>query len=156
VVVAIEGDAEASFSILVDGRPHGTANVGQRIPLLLPEYDVYEIRLQAIDAPSVRFDASPRTVSLYRGTIKTLKWKVEPVFVAFGRLLDAAGRPVTDAVLEGGLEPAYSDADGYFQVEVAGATELRVAKYGLDPCTVAVAASAGGEDLVDLGEVRCR
>lgn len=156
VVVAVEGDAEASFSILVNGRPHGTVNVGQRIPLLLPEYDVYEIRLQAIDAPSVRFDATPRTVSLYRGTIKTLKWTVEPVFVAFGRLLDSAGQPVSDAALEGGLEPAYSDADGYFQVEVAGSTELQVERYGLDPCTIAVAASADGEDLIDLGEVRCR
>ena len=156
VVIAVEGTADASFSILVDGRPHGTVKVGQRIPLLLPEYDVYEIRLEAIDAPSVRFDASPRTVSLFRGTIKTLEWRVDPVFVAFGRLLDAAGRPIADAALEGALEPARSDAHGYFQVELAGPTELRVQKYGLNPCTIAAAPPAEGEDLIDLGEVSCR
>ncbi|HEX6110868.1 MAG TPA: CS1-pili formation C-terminal domain-containing protein [Geminicoccaceae bacterium] len=126
------------------------------MPLLLPEYNVYEIRLEAIDAPSVRFDASPRTVSLYRGTIKTLEWQVDPVFVAFGRLLDAAGRPITDAALDGGLEPAQSDAQGYFQVELAGQTDLRVKRYGLDPCTVAAPAPAEGEDLIDLGQVSCR
>lgn len=156
VVIVVEGAADASFSILVDGRPHGTVKVGQRVPLLLPEYNVYEIRLEAIDAPSVRFDASPRTVSLYRGTIKTLQWRVDPVFVAFGRLLDAAGQPITDAALDGGVEPAQSDAQGYFQVELAGPSELRVKKYGLDPCTVAAPAPAAGEDLIDLGEVSCR
>jgi hypothetical protein len=156
VVIAVEGDADASFSILVDGRPHGTVEVGQRLPLLLPEYNLYEIRLEAIGTPSVRFDVSPRTVSLYRGTIRTLEWQVDPVFVAFGRLLDAAGRPLPDAALEGGLEPAFSDAQGYFQVELAGPTELRVTRYGLDPCTVTVAAPDQGEDLADLGEVSCR
>jgi hypothetical protein len=155
-VIAVEGTADASFTILVDGRPHGTVKVGQRIPLLLPEYDVYEIRLEAIDAPSVRFDASPRTVSLYRGTIQTLRWQVDPVFVAFGRLLDAAGQPISDAALEGALEPAFSDAHGYFQVELAGPTELRVQKYGRDPCSITVEPAAGGEDLIDLGEVSCR
>ena len=156
VVIAVEGTADASFTILVDGLPHGTVKAGQRIPLLLPEYDVYEIRLEAIDAPSVRFDASPRTVSLYRGTIQTLKWQVDPVFVAFGRLLDATGRPISDAALEGAIEPAQSDAHGYFQVELAGPTELRVQKYGRDPCSVTVEPAAGGEDLIDLGEVSCR
>ena len=156
VVIAVEGTADASFTILVDGLPHGTVKAGQRIPLLLPEYDVYEIRLEAIDAPSVRFDASPRTVSLYRGTIQTLKWQVDPVFVAFGRLLDTAGRPISDAALEGALEPAQSDAHGYFQVELAGPTELRVQKYGRDPCSVTVEPAAGGEELIDLGEVSCR
>jgi outer membrane usher protein FimD/PapC len=156
VVIAVDGTADASFSILVDGRPHATVKVGQRVPLLLPEYNVYEIRLEAIDAPSVRFDASPRTVSLYRGTIKTLQWRVDPVYVAFGRLLDAAGRPIADAALDGGVEPAQSDAHGYFQVELAGASELLVKKYGLDPCTIAVPAPAAPEDLIDLGEVSCR
>ncbi|MGH6900492.1 MAG: TcfC E-set like domain-containing protein [Geminicoccaceae bacterium] len=156
VVIAVEGDADASFSILVNERPHGTVTVGQRIPLMLPEYEVYEIRLQAIDAPSVRFDASARTASLFRGTIKTLKWQVEPIFVVFGRLLDAGGRPVTDAVLEGGLDLGYSDAHGYFQLEVAGPTHLHVRRYGRDLCTVAVAAPARGEELLDLGEVPCR
>jgi hypothetical protein len=156
VVIAVDGDADATFSILVDGRPRGTVKVGQRIPLLLPEYNVYEIRLEAIDAPSVRFDASPRTVSLFRGTIKTLSWRVDPVFVAFGRLLDAAGRPVANAVLEGGLEPAVSDAQGYFQIELTGPTDLRAKGSGLDPCTATVARSAAGEELIDLGEVRCR
>jgi hypothetical protein len=156
VVIAVEGAGDASFSILVDGRPQGTVKVGQRIPLLLPEYNLYEIRLEAIGTPSVRFDASPRTVSLYRGTIRTLEWQVDPVFVAFGRLLDSAGRPLTDAALEGGLEPAVTDAHGYFQIETAGSTELRVTRYGLDPCTVTVATPAQGEDLVDLGEVSCR
>jgi Mat/Ecp fimbriae outer membrane usher protein len=156
VVIAVEGDADASFSILVDGRPHGTVKVGQRIPLLLPEYEVYEIRLEAVDAPSVRFDASPRTVSLFRGTIKTLRWQVDPIFVVFGRLLGADGRPISDASLEGGLEPGYSDANGYFQIEVAGPTQLQVKRYGLEPCAVAIGASAEREGLIDLGEVRCR
>jgi hypothetical protein len=155
VVIVVEGDAAASFSILVNERPHGTVTVGQRIPLMLPEYEIYEIRLQAIDAPSVRFDASARTVSLFRGTIKTLKWQVEPIYVVFGRLLDADGRPVTDAVLEGGLELGSSDAHGYFQLEVAGATNLQVRRHGRDLCTVAVAALAG-EELLDLGDVSCR
>jgi CS1-pili formation C-terminal len=156
VVIAVEGEAAASFSILVNDRPRGTVTVGQRIPLMLPEYEIYEIRLQAVDAPSVRFDASARTVSLFRGTIKTLKWQVDPIFVVFGRLLDAAGRPVTDAVLGGGLDLGHSDANGYFQLEVAGPTQLQVRRYGSDLCTVAVAAPARGEELVDLGDVSCR
>jgi hypothetical protein len=156
VVIAVDGDAAAAFEILVNGRPYGTVAVGQRLPLMLPEYDVYEIRLQAVDAPAVRYDASPRTVSLYRGTIKTLTWKVDTVFVAFGRLLDAAGQPLGDAVLDGGLEPSHSDDQGYFQIELAGPTELQVRRYGHDPCTLAIPAAPAGEDLVDLGEARCR
>ena len=156
VVISVTGSADAAFTILVDGRPRGTVEVGQRMPLLLPEYKEYDIRLQPIGAPPIQFDTSSREVSLYPGTIKTLQWQVEPIFVVFGRLLDAAGEPLAYTPLEGGTERAFTDAHGYFQLEVAGSTELKVAGPGRDPCTVTVEEPTPGEELVDLGELSCR
>jgi hypothetical protein len=155
VLIAVEGAADAAFTILVDGRPRGEVKVGDRIPLMLPEYHVYEIRLQPIGAPPIQFDTGGREVSLYPGTIKTLKWQVEPIFVVFGRLLDAAGTPLGHTPLEGGTERAFSDAQGYFQLEMAGAAELKVAGPGRADCSVMVEEPEPGDELIDLGDVSC-
>jgi Mat/Ecp fimbriae outer membrane usher protein len=155
VLIAVTGDADAAFTILVDGRPHGTVKVGQRLALLLPEYEAYAIRLQPIGAPPVLFDTGSREVSLYPGTVKTLEWQVATVFVVFGRLLDAAGAPLAYAPIDGGIERAYTDANGYFQVEVAGAAELKAVSRGA-PCTLRVEGQTANAELTDLGEVSCR
>ncbi len=155
VLIAVEGAADAAFTILVDGRPRGEVKVGERIPLMLPEYHVYEIRLQPIGAPPVQFDTGGREVSLYPGTIKTLKWQVEPIFVVFGRLLDAAGAPLVYTPLEGGTERAFTDGQGYFQLEVAGSVELKVAGPGRADCSVIVEQPEQGDELIDLGDVSC-
>jgi hypothetical protein len=95
-------------------------------------------------------------VSLYPGTIKTLQWQVDRVFVVFGRLLDAAGEPLAYAPIVGGIERAYADANGYFQLEVSGSTELKVTDPRVGACTLRIEDQTANEELTDLGDVSCR
>lgn len=136
VIVAIDGDAKADFQVLINGQPKGRIAAGQTLPFLLPDYRTYSVRLKAIGAPAIAFDTRTRHVSLYPATVKTLRWTVEPIVTLFARIVDAAGRPIPDARVQGGVETSYTDGNGYFQVDLSRKTELRVVRAGWDDCAV--------------------
>jgi hypothetical protein len=156
VIVAVAGDAKADFEILVDGQPRGRVAAGQTLPVLLPDYKTYNIRLKAVGAPAIAYDTRMRRVSLYPGTVKTLRWFVQPVVTLFGRIVDADGRPIADSRVEGGVETSYTDGNGYFQVDVARETELRVVRRGWNKCAVRFRSLPRDKEFVSGRTLVCR
>ena len=102
---------------------------------------------------------------LYPGTARTIEWNVAPVTVVFGRLDDAAGKPVANATIEGVVGAGETDERGYFQVEVNGAATLTVKDEGKTLCAVPIAAAASGNgngsakgakgEMLRLGTLKC-
>lgn len=155
VIVALDGDAEATFDVLVDGYPKASVRNGDRLPLLLSEYKMYEIRLKPVNAPAISFDSRVREVSLYPGTIKTLRWSVNRVVTVFGRLVEGDGKPISDARIEGAVEPAFTDAGGYFQAVVSKRATLKVKISGGRICNVSIDVSKTQEEFTTIENLTC-
>lgn len=156
IIVAVDGDANADFEVLINGQPKGRIAAGQTLPFLLPDYKTYSVRLKAIGAPAVAFDTRTRHVSLYPATVKTLRWLAEPIVTLFARIVDADGRPIADARVEGGVETSYTDSNGYFQVDLSREAGLRVVRGGWDDCAVTFRSLPRDKEFVSGKTLVCR
>jgi len=156
IIVSVDGDARAQFEVLIDGQPKGRIAAGQTLPFLLPDYKTYRVRLKAIGAPPIAYDTRTRDVALYPGTVKTLRWRAQPVVTLFARIVDADGRPVADARVEGGVETSYTDGNGYFQVDVAQERELRIVRGGWNDCAVRFRSLPRDKEFVSDKTLVCR
>lgn len=155
VIIALDGDADAEFDVLVDGYPKASVRNGDRLPLLLSEYKVYDIRLKPVNAPAIAFDSRAREVSLYPGTIKTLRWRVNRVVTVFGRLVEGDGKSISDARITGAVEPAYTDAEGFFQAVVSKRATLKVKISGGRTCTVSIDVTGIQGEFTTLDNLTC-
>jgi len=156
IIVSVEGKAKAEFQVLINGQPKGRITVGQTLPIMLPDYKTYRVRLKAIGAPAIAYDTRTRRVSLYPATVKTLRWTAQPIVTLFARIVDADGRPIQDARVEGGVETSYTDRNGYFQADLGRATELRVVRRGWNDCAVTFRVMPREKEFVSGKTLVCR
>lgn len=129
-LVALEGEGDATFEVLVDERPYGRVDVGGRLVVPLRPYDSYSVRLRHVAGPLVGYDGRPRHRTLYPGTVATEAWTVAPLVSVFGRLVDHQGTPLADATLL--TEPPFAtDGAGYFQADLpTGRTRVEATAHG--------------------------
>ncbi len=157
IIVRLAGNAPGTLAdVLIDGSPRGRIETGQSLPILLTPYRAYAVRLAPVGAPPVAFDTSEQTVSLFPGNVETLEWHVEPVFGAFGRALNAAGQPIANARIDGAREPAMTDAQGYFQVALSGATTLTLHAANGGRCMIRLPNVSAKNGYAALGRLICR
>ena len=157
VQVSVEGvEPGEKFELLVDEVARGTVAGGRPALVFLPPYRSYDVRLRPLGSQAASFDTSVRPVTLYPGSVAALHWDVTPLFVLFGRAVDASGAAVANAEIKGGFGIGRSDKDGYFQIETRSGDMLRFsARSGLE-CAVAVGKARQRDGYVSGGEIQCR
>jgi hypothetical protein len=120
ILVRLEGpeDSDAEFDVLVDGYPRGYAPVGRMTAIHVNPFQTYEVRIRPRLSDFVDFEDRVETVTVYPGNVASLVWKVRDLMVVFGRAMDAGGRAIANARVDGAIETVRTDAYGYFQAEV--------------------------------------
>jgi len=160
-------DNGAEFDVLVDGQRRMTLRSGGRAVLPLSAYRQYRIQLLDRGVALVAFDDSPRDVTLYPGNVQTLRWDIQPVRVAVGRIRQRQEvcsqidntctdmqAPLRNAVIEGAWGFAMTDDSGMFQAELPeGSTSLRVPRRHCEAALPAQPRQVNG--ILDLGELDC-
>lgn len=142
--------------VLVDGAPAARLHGDTSVPVFLSPYRVYRVSLQPVSGPAVAFDDdSDRRITLFAGDVQQVEWRVTQVTAVFGRAVDSAGRPLRAASIEGAREPAETDDNGYFQVEVAAGAQLTFRQPGARACRIALRPTPAGEAFARLGDVVC-
>jgi hypothetical protein len=155
IIVRLEGASpDVVVDVLVDGAPLARLRANQSMPIFLPPYRVYHVTVLPVGGPAIDFDDRDRRISLFPGNVQTVTWRVTPVMAVFARALDAGGRPIAEAAIEGAREPAATDDQGYFQVEVgAGATLTLHATGG--PCRIPLPQATPQNGYAGLGNLVC-
>ena len=158
VIAKIEGPASAGrYNVLVDGSPRVTVPAGSTVPIFLSPYRSYEIGIApaTTDQPLASVQASVRQVTLYPGNVQTLRWSVEPITVVFGRALDAEGKPIANAVVEGAVGTGETDANGFFQVEINKQKSIKIKQVDGKTCNITLPELKPVEGLARAGPLRC-
>jgi hypothetical protein len=156
VMVSVQGAPPGSdFEVLVNNAPRGVVHAGQTMPIMLPAYRIYSVRLAPRSANVLDFDTASREVSLYPGNIQALTWKAQKIVEVFGRVLDSNHVPVAEAIIHGARGPGLTDDNGYFQVEMVenGALWFELPRDRL--CEVAVTGVATARDHLSIGTRQC-
>jgi hypothetical protein len=158
IVVRLDGSMTGmTADVLINGSKRARIRSGESVPVFLPPYHVYDVRLVPVDAPLASFDTRARSVTVYPGNVETLVWDAEPVIAGFGRLLDPSGHPIAGALIDGAREPSESDAAGYFQVEIVPNTTLHVRPPSGPACRVTLANVAARKNgFAPLGDLICQ
>ena len=157
VIVAIGGTAEdTEFEVLIDNRPNGTLRSGQRLPIALPPYETYDIRVRPSSGALVDFDAKARSVTLYPGNVARVAWDVHPLRAIYGRALGPDGEPIAFSRMLNVVGDAVSDDLGYFQAEIGGGGPLVFRRPDGTQCAVALGELPADQDLISLGTVTCQ
>lgn len=156
LLVAVEGVSPGHrFEVLVNGSPRGELNAGDTLLLPVAPYETYDISLKPLGDAIVNLDTRSYRKTVYPGNVIDLSWQAHEVVIAYGRLLDALGKPVSDALLTNVFGLATTDAFGFFQAEIARGTKfLEVQKEG-KICRVALLAEPDARQLMPLGELMC-
>ncbi|HID48318.1 MAG TPA: hypothetical protein EYP40_01685 [Chromatiales bacterium] len=157
-LVHLEGaPGVARFDVYVDGqvRAKGVPS-GASVPLFLSPYYEHKLYIRGVNAPSVEYDPTERTIVLFSGNVQDLVWRIKSLHVVFGRLLDESGMPLRNTVLEGLDGPVRTDEHGYFQGEITGATAIRATLPDGQACRVAIGPEQLTGELIRLGSMTCR
>lgn len=160
VVIALEGASDDTVvDVIVNGSRRGSAVGSGGTLVSLPPFETYSISLLPRGGGLVSYDGRPQTVTLYPGNLTTLKWDVSPVRVIFGRIVDARGEPVINALVRGAEGLAMTDAYGYFQAEIKGGDAALSVKRAEGTCELPLDLSEEiakeSEDLVNVGKLVC-
>ena len=143
VTILLQADDDTVlYDVLVNGQRKLTLRGGGSSLLPLPPYHSYRIALRPQAGSAVTGGLDEKRVTLYPGNSVTLTWELHRVVAVFGRALDTAGQPLANARVTGGEDPAFTDSEGYFQVDVRSGA----------PLTLNLAGAACRLDLPDLPE----
>ena len=157
MMVTLSGsEAGQTFDVLVDEVARGSIASGERLALFLEPYQTYELRLRPRGSGISGFDTAARAVTLYPGNVRSIEWKVTPLFILFGRAVDAQGKSIGEADILGAHGIGRTDEAGYFQIETNSEDRLRLTRANGSSCTMAIAPAAATQGLVSAGDVQCR
>ena len=156
IVVSVSGDApDAEFDVLVDEAVRGTIKAGPRLPIFVPAYRSYKVRLVPSASSAINFDASPREVTLYPGNVRSLTWRAEPFVTIFAQAVSPAGTPISNALVEAAKSIAETDGNGYFQIDVRRGESLKLAK-GDTICRIDLPDLPVRKDFASIGMTTCK
>jgi hypothetical protein len=156
VMVHVDGAPPGSaFEILINNAPRGLIKAGQTLGITLPAYRIYAVRLAPRGDAVLDFDAAARQVSLYPGNIQVLTWKAQKIVEVFGRVLDAFGRPMANAIIRGGRTPGLTDDNGYFQTEMTKDGKLTFEGLHNRVCEMTVTGVTAAATHLSLGPHAC-
>jgi hypothetical protein len=156
IVAKVEGASKAdTFDVLVNEQLAGTIRGATPFTLAVPAYRAYKVRIRPTGKNLLAYDSSPRTISLYPGTVAKLDWKVAPVTIKFGRLIASDGAPVANASITGKDIWSETDDKGYFQLEAPDGIQLTVTTKDGRSFATTLPAGVASEGIARLGPIVC-
>lgn len=157
IVIDLTGSVaeDVYFDVMVDGNAKGTAIPGRRTVIAVSPYQNYDVRLEAKGSGFVSFQNDTKQATVYPGNAVALSWEITQIDVVFGRILDAEGNPVRQALIHGVEGLAVTDDYGNFQAEMSPQTSELQVETVTSTCDLVVPAYTTRSGIGLLGDFSC-
>ena len=155
IIVDLNGQCEDDFEVRIDNHTRAIVTTNSNKPMLLPPYQSYDVTLESTGNSLIRFDAKPKTVTLYPGNVTHLQWDVDPVYVVTGQAIYADGKPVENTRITNLEEFSGTDENGWFQVELSKMKALELAPTEGPPCEIQLPEQSEYEEVIVLDQLVC-
>jgi hypothetical protein len=96
-----------------------------------------------------------RETTLFPGTVAVVATQFVHVAAAFGQLLELEGTPIAGAILAGSHGDGATDANGYFQLDVAAEEQISVRRSDGTTCRFRLAVPSADAAIFDAGRIQC-
>lgn len=156
-LVSVDGSTpDTVFDVLVDGSPRGTVHSNDHSLVHLSPFKTYSVELVPKGDKIVNLDQASQEHVLYPGNVVGLHWTASSVVVGFGRVVNANGEGIADALIENASGLVITDDDGYFQGELdTKVTRLKVRKKG-NYCVLELPQLDPEKIVAALGTMQCQ
>lgn len=156
LIVELESELDDSpFEVFVDRQPYGFAKSGHSTVIGLRPYESYEVKIKPRGEEIVHFEDSIRNVTLYPGNVENLHWKVNPIIILISNAVFEDGSAVDNAKFENTISFASTDAEGWFQIEIADTEPLVLSKRGQPVCKITLPDLEPEQGVAILDQVTC-
>lgn len=156
IMVGVDGAARGTpFEVIVDNVPRGTLRAGAALPVSVPAYRQYAVRLRALGADIMKFDGGAKIVGVYPGNVSRATWTARRVVAMFGRIVSPDGRAVANAGVYVPGAIGSTDENGYFQIEAGTDEVLKVQGSEGQLCQLPLRARPNAEGYAALGTLIC-
>jgi Mat/Ecp fimbriae outer membrane usher protein len=149
-------DDSSEYEVLVNGSPKGKTQPGRTLLVPVAPYETYNVKLVSKGESLINLKENNFVKTVYPGNVIALEWSAQTVKVGYGRILDAAGQPFSNAVVSTSGGISMSDQYGYFQLEVTEDTSSFDVRRGDDTCQVNFTQDNAQKMVVPLGDLVCR
>lgn len=162
VAIRINGqaDSEKLISVLINGNHKAYINIGETAFIEAPVYKKSKIEIRDADPKKGAFIkiVNPHTtVTPYPGNILSRSFDIARLAIISGSLFNADGTPVANLFFETGSEPAYTDSNGEFIVEMPiRANEKEFDFIVRDQLCSFEVPEVGKDMLIEVGKVKCQ
>lgn len=153
---------EGRYRILLGNQFVGAVDPGSSATLIAQSFREYRVGLQPEGSPPYTVDLSTRRVPLYPGNVAVVNYTMSRVVAVFGRLLDAAGKPIATARVSGKGDTTVTDDNGYFVYSATSDDTIEFFNGSNQICHSTFMAdvlkgrpSADRQDYLKLGDISC-
>jgi len=127
IVVEIDADLPGSdFKVIVDSRVAGYASSDKRAVVSVRPYETYSVKVQPAGDSILGYDERSVEVTLFPGNVHRLVFAAHALHVLVSQALLPDGTPIRHGKFVNVEGFGATDADGWFQVEVAHREALQV------------------------------
>lgn len=151
---SIEGD-QTEYEVLVSGAPRGKTRAGETLLVPVAPYETYSVEVVARGDTLINLKDNNFIKTVYPGNVIALEWTAKMVKVGYGRILDAAGQPLADAVITGAGAVSTTDRLGFFQIEIGQDDALLEVRKDSASCRVSFGQARTEKLVVPLGDLSC-
>jgi hypothetical protein len=144
------------YEVLVNGSPRGKTRAGKTLLVPVAPFETYNIELVARGDTLVSLKENNYVKTVYPGNVIALEWHAKLVKVGYGRVLDANGQPLANAVLTGIGAISITDQLGYFQMEIGQDDESFELRKDSDSCIVYFNQVNTENLILPLGDLSCQ
>jgi Mat/Ecp fimbriae outer membrane usher protein len=168
VILDLRDAPGGKVDVYANGQRQFTARGGRQVPLTLSAYREHRISIIDRGTDLVSVDSEPRQLVLYPGDVGTLRWTMQRIHIIVGRLFrvqefcsEVTGEchtlrlPLADTRVEGLEGFVFTDADGFFQGEVAQDLGMLNARIGDKTCEVDISHLTVSEGVIRAPGLLC-
>ncbi len=148
-------DPEATFDVFTDDQMRLHALANHNYLITLNPYKTWTIRVSDTSKNLYHFENSERLITVYPGNIQAINWQACKVIALAGQVFDMDNKPVMNTVVEGGLDFAMTDNEGYFQTTINEQHTILTINSSEYHCKIKLPQAKNTENLVYVDKLYC-
>jgi hypothetical protein len=157
IVVNLESKkSQAKFQVYLNDQLSEVVSAGEQRIIGVQPYRRYKVTIRPAESVEMlSYANTTEEFTVFPGNIVKRTWKIDPIVVVVGRLVDKDGAPIRLKRIKGTKDYVTTEEDGSFQMDLLGDETLSVEGKDLSCSIKTPDINTADSYLFDVGELTC-
>ena len=154
-LVRVNSDIQSRYTLYIDGEPVREINNNTAYFIPLTSYREHNLQIQS-HALTISVPNNDIGVVVYPGNVERVIRKAASSMILMGVFTGPDGVVLSHATIQGGIEAATTDAEGFAQVDVVQGSQLSVISKNKKVCHIKTTGLKPDEGIIFLDQIMCK